>query len=178
MAILHPGHGGRQRSHGVARSTGTACTKLISDLVDGRKPHGHVAGDAVCVCAMTGSSVHGGACRCQRRACAEAWGEGGRGAAKRGPVCPQGGGQRRLGPPRCYADYVGPAMRPTRVRSCLRFAFSTRAAWRGDAGCNPLRTAGRAPHQAKPGESRPPSRGVGRQYLVRPGKLGVCEHGA
>ena len=58
MAILHLGHGGRQCGHGVARSTATPCTKLISDLVDGRKPHAQLAGDAVRVCGVTASSVH------------------------------------------------------------------------------------------------------------------------
>ena len=38
----------------------------------------------------------------------------------------------------------------------------------------PPLTWGKGPHRTKPGDSRPPSRGVGCQYPPQAGKLGVC----
>ena len=40
----------------------------------------------------------------------------------------------------------------------------------------PPLTWGKAPHHAKSGDCRPPSRGAGRQYPPRAEKLGVCSH--
>ena len=60
---------------------------------------------------VTGTSVHGAACKLQRLLCVEAWGEGGIGAVRRRRVCSQAGGEARVGAQRCYAQYVGSALR-------------------------------------------------------------------
>ena len=61
------------------------------------------------------------------------------------------------------------------VRAPALFAFSTRGRAEMTRVRPPL-TPGKAPHHDEPGDSRPPSRGVGREYLLHAGKLSVCYH--